>query len=124
VHSVNGGQNWIPQASSTTQSLKAIWGSSSNDVYAVGDGGTIVHSTDGGQNWAKVSSGTTRDLKSVWGTGPNDVYAVGTSGTLLHYDGISWLKLNGRTLTTFSGIWGQSSTFFVVGDDGTIYRHD
>jgi hypothetical protein len=44
---VNGGQTWTLQASASTALLIAIWGSESQDIYAVGlqPGliGTILH---------------------------------------------------------------------------------
>ena len=63
----------------------AIWGSSSTDVYAVGDGGTILHYD--GNTWSNMPSGTSDTLSAVWGSSSSDVYTVGTNGIILHYSG-------------------------------------
>jgi hypothetical protein len=68
------GEVWSVATSGTTATLSAIWGSGSNDVWAVGDAGTILHWN--GQAWSPVASGTTDALAGLWGSGPNDVWAV------------------------------------------------
>jgi hypothetical protein len=50
----------------TTATLRAIWGTSGTDVYAVGDGGAIVHYD--GSSWSAMASGTTWNLSDVFGT--------------------------------------------------------
>ena len=68
----------------TGQRIKAVWGSSSNDVFAVGMGGTILHYD--GTAWSPMSSGTSHTLVGVWGSSGSDVFAVGYRGTSDHYD--------------------------------------
>jgi hypothetical protein len=48
-----------------TGSINKFWGSSSNDLYAVGDGGNIAHYN--GSSWTKIESGTTTNINDVWG---------------------------------------------------------
>lgn len=60
--------------------LRAIWGSSKNDVFAVGFNGTILHYD--GSNWSRMwlggpGNGFMIDLKGVWGSSGSDVFAVG-----------------------------------------------
>ncbi len=73
--------------------LHSAWGTSSNDMFFVGDTGTILHFD--GTNWTRMSTPTTKDLQNVWGTASNDIWAAGYNsstgqGTLLHYDGSAW----------------------------------
>jgi len=63
--------------------LRGVWGSASNNVYAVGDTGTVI--LYDGVDWTGVDTGTTVDLFAIWGTGPQDVFVVGAEGTILHY---------------------------------------
>lgn len=63
--------------------LRGVWGSSGNDVFAVGDAGTILHYN--GFTWSAVSSGTTRNLAGVWVSPGRNAFAVGDSGTVLRY---------------------------------------
>ena len=75
---------WTPQAAGTTQALYGVWGSASNDVFAVGLAGVIQHSSNDGASWQAQTSGTTQELFGAWGSGPNDVFAVGSNGVILH----------------------------------------
>jgi hypothetical protein len=103
-------QNPVPQGNS----LHAVWGSAGNDVFAVGDAGTILHYD--GTNWSRMESGTTNYLYSIWGNAADDVYAVGASGTILHYNGISWFPMASGTTNDLLGIWGSSvNDIFAVG---------
>jgi hypothetical protein len=45
--------------------INAIWGRSATEIYAVGDGGTLVTSTGNGV-WMARASGTTADLSFIW----------------------------------------------------------
>jgi hypothetical protein len=76
--------------------LHTCWGTNSNDMYAVGDGGTILH-FDGG-SWTKMPSGTTKDIGNIWGTSDQNIWAAGWNvhtnvAVLLHYDGTSWQEV-------------------------------
>jgi hypothetical protein len=68
--------------------IRQVWGTENNDIWAVGDAGTILH-WDGYQ-WSQVESKTTNYLLGVWGSSSNDVWAVGVGGTVLHWDGTAW----------------------------------
>jgi hypothetical protein len=68
-----------------------MWGSSANDVWAVGLAGTILHFD--GKAWTRSTAPVTDDLWSVWGSSANDVWAVGGHGALLRFDGKAWRKL-------------------------------
>ena len=45
--------------------VNKLWGSSSNDLYAVGNNGNIAHYN--GTIWRKIESGTTSILNDAWG---------------------------------------------------------
>jgi len=46
----NDGEQWVRMESGTEEYLTAIWGSSDEDMYAVGDNGLILHWN--GDNWS------------------------------------------------------------------------
>ncbi|HET9136447.1 MAG TPA: hypothetical protein VFO76_07415 [Candidatus Kapabacteria bacterium] len=97
--------------------VRSCWGPSSNDMFFVGDTGTIFHYD--GANWTKFPKPTTKDLRSVWGTSHNDVWACGYNTSkgqtiLLHYDGNSWteenISITNNTITGgFDGVWACDS---------------
>ena len=105
--------------------LQGVWGTSSNDVYAVGVDGAIGRYD--GTGWSAMTGGTSEDLGvvcgrsfeslyAVWGTSSNDIYAVGDFGTILHYDGTEWHEMTSGTGTYFRAVWGTSSSdIYAVG---------
>lgn len=113
--------------------LQDVWGTSDENVFAVGGRGTILH-FDGDQ-WTPMESGTDVDLHGVWGTAGGPVYAVGDQGTILRYDGGAWSRVTlpydaGRfpwvSSAQFRGIWGSGpDDIYIVGNsDGLILHHD
>lgn len=62
-----------------TGSINKLWGSSSEDLYAVGNNGNIAHWD--GVRWRKIESGTTLNINDIWGdynetTGEWEILAV------------------------------------------------
>lgn len=76
------GSGWTEEASGVSSTLRAVWGSSSSDIYVVGDGGVILRSTGNGQ-WTREVSGTVQNLRSIWGASATDIFIVG-DGIILH----------------------------------------
>ena len=103
--------------------VDTVWGSSSSDVFAAGDGGIILHYD--GSAWSPIKSGTTVELPTLWGTSGRDVFLVGFSGTILHYDGSAWSPMESGTYNNLIGVWGTSgSDVFAAGWSGTILHYD
>jgi hypothetical protein len=107
-------------------SLTKIWGSSSSNVYFVGNRGTIAHYSHG--TWQRLESGTTQPITDIWGdldsaTGENVAIAlasniyqggekkvlriVGNAVTQLNSDGLPW---------ALSGVWFKRNRYFIAGD--------
>jgi len=126
-----------------------IWGSSPNDVYAVGhnsqnrglmwhyDGNkwTNVHliTDEGGQIFAAI------DLTSIYGFSSTDIYAAGSiigynpnppptfidSSLIIHYDGTAWKQQNITSGQALRNIQGSSSTdIWASGIFNTLYHYD
>ncbi|MCW8817469.1 MAG: glucosyl transferase, partial [Ignavibacteriaceae bacterium] len=57
-----------------TGSINKIWGSSSNDLYVVGNDGNIAHYQNG--QWSRIESGVSTDLLDICGKG-EDIFIGG-----------------------------------------------
>ncbi len=109
--------SWVPEQTSTDSALYDIWGSSRENIFAVGENGTILRYN--GFSWSHSASGTTLQLSGIWGSAADDIYAVGDKATLLHYDGVRWSPvahpLSGTGFPLYD-VWGSSAAdVFVVG---------
>ena len=108
----------------TAESLYGLWGSGPNDVWTVGNAGTIRHWD--GAAWSAVASGTSYSLWRVWGSAPNDVWAAGYStstlaGVIVHWDGATWSPVSGAAPMKAVGVSGTGpNDVWVVGYDGAI----
>jgi hypothetical protein len=119
--------------------VDAIWGSSSQDVYAAGPG--LQHWD--GATWSPVTLPSTpasvagASWGSIWGSGPNDVLAVakaysGDVGTpVLYWDGVTWslISIDPKALPSLIGVWGTGpNDEYVFGGaveaSPVIYRWD
>jgi hypothetical protein len=117
-----------PSMSGVTQDLYAVWGSGSQDIWAVGAGGMVAH-YDGCSWVASLVPGTTQPLRAIWGSSATDIWAVGGTSTMdtsqvavAHYDGKSWSGANIPTIRgQLNGVWGTGSgnVYAVGGDSGT-----
>jgi hypothetical protein len=116
---------WKIVATTVTNRLRAVWGTGT-DVWAVGDGGTILHNS--GTGWQKETSGTSDDLYSVWGSGPTDVWAVGGGmyeyggATVLHRDGNGWTGVETGTIGSLRAVAGGGGKVLVAGIGGTVLQ--
>ena len=115
---------WQVENSGSAQFLSAVWPVSPNNVFAVGDQGTILHYD--GSSWSKMDSPATESLLvDIFGSSPSDIFTVGDSGTILHYDGSSWQAMSSPVPLLLLGVWSHASDdAFAVGYDGTILHYD
>lgn len=112
---------WTPVDSQSRVALESVWGSSADDVWAVGRNGTIRKIESGDPRWEVIDSPTTETLRRVWGSGPNDVWIVGDNGTILHFDGTTITpatsQLPNERRPTLRGVWGSGpDDVWIVGD--------
>jgi hypothetical protein len=88
--------------------LGAVWAASTGDVFAVGDGGTILRRTN--NVWTAMQSNSTANLRGVWAANSSDVWAVGAAGATLHYDGSSWTSRPIPGVTAdLHAVWGAAA---------------
>jgi hypothetical protein len=118
-----GSFTWSTMATGVSVDLWDLWGTTSNNIYAVGSRGTVIRYS--GSNWDSVGTPTNQALNGVWGSGPNDIFAVGDWGTIIHYDGTVWSAQDSGTTEHLFDIWGfDNSDVYAVGFNGTILHYD
>ena len=113
--------------------LISIWGSSTDNIWAVGadprDGtGPLVFHFDG-EGWSRIETGRTGDLWWVFGFEGGPVFMGGKNGMILRWEGnrLTLMETPGRG--TVFGIWGVSpDDLWAVGgnviDGAFVWRYD
>ena len=106
-----------------------LWGENSNNLYGVGNAGTIVFYN--GSSWQKIESGTTLDIRDVWGDG-NEILALASHG-FSPPAGKCLMRIIGTTVEAvsdsglppmLSGIWFASGKHYYVVGDGMFEKVD
>ncbi len=105
------GSEWVRMEIPTENELNRVWGSGSDDVYAVGENGTILHYD--GKKWTEMESGTIECLTDVWGSSKDNVYIAGENG-VLYYDGEKWDRVLSDERYYFIGLHGNSADNIAV----------
>ncbi|OJY25089.1 MAG: hypothetical protein BGO98_08790 [Myxococcales bacterium 68-20] len=112
----------VPTPLSPFHVLMALWGTSKNDVWAVGSGGTIMHYD--GNAWSLTPTGIKNTFFDIWGSGPNDIWVVSSTEVILHgtgfQNGVAVWENVPTSLSTFSAtfvraVWGSSASDVRIG---------
>jgi hypothetical protein len=98
--------------------LHGVWAINAEDVFAVGDAGTILRRTNNA--WAAMTSGTVRNLRGVWASSSSDVWATGGAGTVLHYDGVTWSAVTNMSTSDIDAVWGTGPSDVWFAGGGTV----
>jgi hypothetical protein len=112
-----------------------VWGSASDDIYAVGsrdaDPGPPIDMRPwifhyDGLDWTTIPITVLQPaLRGVWGTSASDIFAVGDDGLILRYDGLDWDTMFSGTSEILWEVWGTSANnVFAVGENGTILHYN
>jgi len=127
--------------------LNRLWGSSSNDVYAIGPSSDLWHQMYhyDGEKWSVVKEVRSVDhsydgLYNIFGFNKNDVWAVGDldygigddrrmGNSIIHFDGTGWHKVYTSDLDSMYrglySIWGASpDDIWFGGCWGDMYHWD
>lgn len=115
--------------------LRGVFGiagasAASDEIYAVGDSGTLIHRTRSG--WAPEAQDQMdgRALLAIAGSGSADslqLLAVGVYDKVLYRGGGLWQEVDGPTggsSGTLTAAWGSTvpGEFYVVGTTGRVYH--
>jgi len=119
--------------SEVSMSINKLWGSSSNDLYAVGNNGLIAHYD--GRSWGKIESGTEVDLYDIYGSPDGrEVWTCGWNweggGIILRKVGNGmqkvWDKKTAPPTSVYFGklntVWMADSKEVILSGTGYVFR--
>ena len=105
--------------------VNKLWGTSSRDLYAVGNNGLIAHYD--GSRWRRIESGTKLNIYDIYGVS-NEILAVASDigvsfdRKILKVNGTSVISINDSPITyCLQSIWFASNGYYYVVGDG-IFR--
>lgn len=113
---------WIQQTSGTTNKLNGVFGFASNNIYAVGNSGTILHWN--GIAWSTQTSGTTANLMGVQGPDTGHVYVWADDNHVYetHDGGTTWVQ-KAAVNSGMHGFFAASSTDAWATTNGSRLQH-
>jgi hypothetical protein len=113
--------------------INKLWGSSSSDLYAVGNNGNIAHWD--GVRWKKIESGTDLAIRDIWGdfdeeTNSYEILAIAAEidinkgSKILRINKNFTAEENNRGLSwQVGGIWFKPKRKYYVAGAGVHYKH-
>jgi len=126
------GDAWTEIDTGAAASFWWVWGAASDDVYFVGEGGTIVHWN--GTTADTQTTPTTVTLFGVWGASAGDVWAVGgdavtdpPTSVILHLEAGAWVDATPATVPdgALFKVWGTAANdIYAVGQNGIILHYN
>lgn len=115
--------------------INRMWGTDSNDVFAVGYAGNLTSYVGG--VWYQIASGTTLNIRDIWGvsnsvSGQEEILAVASDE--FTNDGVAVLQLSGTQstmlqtaglpTTSIVGVWSANGKEWYVCGDGLYMTRD
>jgi hypothetical protein len=108
--------------------INKIWGSSDNDLYIIGNSGSIAHYN--GTTWQKIESGTTTDINDICGV--NDSLVLAAVSSRYHIGDYKLLSVTPNTAkdyigwpyTRLYGVWFQNErNIYITGSGAFVYKN-
>ncbi len=113
------GQRFVAEESGVSANLRGGWGGDPGNVWAVGEGGTLLHKD--GAKWQSLATDTSATLESVIGTAEG-VFAVGGSNTVLRWDGTALGRETTSCAASLLGIAVSGMDLISVGEGYCMTR--
>ncbi len=112
------GDKWCkmdtPEVEKGSGKLHGIWGTSETNIFAVGDGGSVLNYD--GMTWSIMDSNTENRLYGVWVNSGSKAFAVGLYGTIISYE-TQWTVINtGGFGTVWNPVTDLGSKFDSTGN--------
>jgi hypothetical protein len=101
--------SWHTVLQGLKPALLCVWGTSAEDVFAVGgsrgNGQPTAAFHYDGHAWKDLAPGGTETFWWTHGTSGTDVWMVGESGRIAHWDGAAFAEHTSGTTATLYGVW-------------------
>lgn len=115
--------------------VRALWGSGTSALWAVGSKGQVYRLDPPDPNaaagtpshWSVLNPNTNIDFEALWGTSDDDLWVIGRYGHVFHVtsQGTVWTEVPSSTNAHLHAIWGSGpSDVWAVGDDGAVIHYD
>lgn len=109
--------DWVLEDGGTDKDLYGVFGYSSDDLWAVGSGSTVIHYVDGA--WNQESAGGSVDLQTLWLPPSGDMegaLAAGSGGIIYKRHGGQWVTEQvADGSATLHAVWGAGEARYAVG---------
>ncbi len=114
--------------------INKIWGTSDNNLYIVGNSGSIAHYN--GSIWTKIESGTTTNLNDIWGStdaSGSEELTLATVSSRYQRGDYKLLSVTSSNATDYLnwpytrlyGLWFNSPrNIYIVGDGAYLYKNN
>ena len=94
--------------------MKSIFAFNTNDVWIGLD--QIIHWDGTTYSSIELSNVIFQSwINKIWGNNCNDLYVVGNGGNIANYNGSSWIKIESRTTTDLTDVYGDGDNVFICG---------
>lgn len=109
-----------PLGGEAIRTLFKIWGAAADDVWAVGESGTLLHFD--GDAWTREDAGTNVRLFTIAGCAADDVWIVGGfgNGVVLHLEDGAWVDVSPMFAPPINGVACGPGAVWVVGMQGYV----
>lgn len=117
-----GPPEWVRANAGSEVTFDAVHGTGPNDVWAVGDLGTIAHYD--GTKWTVAPPITSVHLRAVAAVSPTDAWAFGDQGVGLRWDGKAWARVDlGTTSDILAAVAPAANDLWVLPKDKHVLLH-
>jgi len=101
--------------------LRAVAGSGTGELWAVGAGNAVVHWD--GSTWSADCTVSSSPLLAIWSAGPGETWAVGEGRVIVRWDGQRWSRQPdpSRGTAPFVQVWGAGGHVFVLARDEVLH---
>ncbi|MCC7094366.1 MAG: glucosyl transferase, partial [Ignavibacteriaceae bacterium] len=106
----------------TGWSINKIWGSSSSNLYVVGNNGNIVFYN--GTSWSRIESGTDLNIGDIWGitddSGGYNKYIAADNAMLKLDEDNNLSRIDAEPGMILNSVWGISNRLIYTAGDGIV----